>query len=240
MVKRDPSWVIWVIQSMWPTGFAYGAGFISDQMPPGFPLLVHEPLGSAGAYLSVPAERGIHRAGRYFRRCVFVGVGVGRVLLSDGASSSSVLPRAKPGLGGPGSIAEVAWDRPGLGLLRERVESLIWPSPGRGEMTVGGVSIAPARRFVPGHAQPVQQLPHRGTRGTAALHIECSFPWGCGAAARNRSIPRTADGQYQLAGPHPAVSGADGSSAAQPLIPATGPPECLCGTSGSARPDRPR
>ena len=44
------------------------------------------------------------------------------------------------------------------------------------------------------------------------------------AAARNRSIPRTADGQYQLVGQHPAVSGADGSSAAQPLIPATGPP----------------
>ena len=37
MVKRDPSWVIWVIQSMWPMGFAYGAGLISDQMPPGFP-----------------------------------------------------------------------------------------------------------------------------------------------------------------------------------------------------------
>ena len=90
-------------------------------------------------------------------------------------------------------------------------------------------------------ATPVQQLPHRvpvdlhpRPRGTAALHIECSFPWGCGAdrardsllpagppgkrperaaaspacpcvrafllprkswaAARNRSIPRTADG----------------------------------------------
>ena len=51
---------------------------------------------------------------------------------------------------------------------------------------------------------------------------------------------RTADGRYQLVGQHPAVSGADGSSAAQPLIPATGPPECLCGTSGSARSDRPR
>ena len=46
-------------------GFAYGAGLISDQMPAGFPLLVHEPLGSAGAYLRVPAERGIHRAGQY-------------------------------------------------------------------------------------------------------------------------------------------------------------------------------
>ena len=119
--------------------------------------------------------------------------------------------------------------------------------PGTGEMTVGGVSIAPARRFVLGAARPAGQLPHRvpvelhpGTRGTAALHIECSFPWGCGAAARNRSIPRTADGQYQLVGPHPAVSGADGSSAAQPLMPATGPPGCLCGTSGSAHPDRPR
>ena len=81
-----------------------------------------------------------------------------------------------------GSIAEVAWDRPGLGLLRERVESLIWPSRD-GVREVGGVSIAPARRSVPGHAQPVRQLPHRvpvefrpGTRGTAALHIECSFP----------------------------------------------------------------
>ena len=60
------------------------------------------------------------------------------------------------------------------------------------------------------------------------------------AAARNRSIPRTAEGQYQLVGQHPAVSGADGSSAAQSLIPATGPPGCLCGTSGSAHPDRPR
>ena len=136
-------------------------------------------------------------------------------------------------------------------------------------------------------ATPVQQLPHRvpvdlhpRPRGTAALHIECSFPWGCGAdrardsllpagppgkrperaaaspacpcvrafllprkswaAARNRSIPRTADGNYQLVGQHPAVSGADGSSAAQSLIPATGPPGCRCGTSGSARPDRPR
>ena len=159
--------------------------------------------------------------------------------------------------------------------------------PGTGAMGVGGVSIAPARRFVPGHAQPVQQLPHRvpvelhlGARGTAALRFECSFPWNCGAvaardsllparppgkrpqraaaspacpcvrafrlprkswaAARNRSIPRTADGQCHLVGQHPAVSGADGSSAAQPLIPATGQPECRCGTSGSARPDRPR
>ena len=152
--------------------------------------------------------------------------------------------------------------------------------PGTGVMEVGGVSMAPARRFVPGHARPAGRLLYRGTRGTAALHIECSFPWGCGAdrardsllpagppgkrperaaaspacpcvrafllprkswaAARNRSIPRTADGQYQRVGPHPAVSGADGSSAAQPLIPATGPPECLCGTSGSAHPDRPR
>ena len=167
---------------MWPTGFAYGAGFISDQMPPGFPLLVHEPLGSAGAYLRVHAERGIHRADRYFRSCVFVGVGVSRVLLSDGAPPSQYSPGASWG-GRPGSIAEVAWDRPGLGLLRERVESLIWPSPGRGEMTVGGVSIAPARRSVPGHAQPVRQLPHRvpvelrpGARGMAALHFECSFP----------------------------------------------------------------
>ena len=49
MVKRDPFWAIWVIQSVWSMGFAYGAGLISDQMPPGFPLLVHEPLGSAGA-----------------------------------------------------------------------------------------------------------------------------------------------------------------------------------------------
>ena len=48
-VKRDPSWVIWVIQSMRPVGFTYGAGLIPDQMPTGFPLLVHEPLGSAGA-----------------------------------------------------------------------------------------------------------------------------------------------------------------------------------------------
>ena len=216
-----------------------------------------------------------------------MGVGVGRVLLSGGVPPSSVLPRAKPGLGGLGVSRRWPWSRPGLGLLRERVGSLIWPSPGRGEMTVGGVSIAPVRRSVPGHAQPVQQLPprvpvelHPGARGTAALRFECSFPWNCGAdrardsllpagppgerprraaaspacpcvrafllprkswaAARNRSIPRTADGRCQRVEQHPAVSGADGSSAAQPLIPATGPPECLCGTSGSARPDRPR
>ena len=56
------------------------------------PGLVHEPLGSAGADLGVPAERGIHRADRYFHTLVLVGVGVGRVLLSDWASPSSVLP----------------------------------------------------------------------------------------------------------------------------------------------------
>ena len=129
MVKRDPSWVIW---STWPMGFTYGAGFISDQMPPGFPLLVHELLGSAGAYLRVPAERGIHRAGRYFRSCVFVGVGVGRVLLSRGVPPSSVLPRAKPGLGGQGVVAAVALVPSRVGPPQGRVESLIRRSPGRG------------------------------------------------------------------------------------------------------------
>ena len=129
MVKRDPSWVIW---SMCPMGFAYGAGLISDQMPAGFPLLGHEPLGSAGAYLRVPAERGIHRADQYFRSCVFVGVGVGRVLLSDGSPPASVLPRAKRGLGGPGVVAAVAWAPSRGGLPQGRVESLIWPFPGRG------------------------------------------------------------------------------------------------------------
>ena len=98
----------------------------------GFPLLVHEPLGSAGAYLRVHAERGTHRAGRYFHSCVFVGVGVGRVLLSDGAPPSSVLPRAKPGLGGLGVVAAVALGPFRVGPPQGRVESLIWPSPGRG------------------------------------------------------------------------------------------------------------
>ena len=55
-------------------------------MPAVFPLLVHEPLGSAGAYLRVPAEREIPRAGRYFHSRVFVGVDV--VLPSDGAPPS--------------------------------------------------------------------------------------------------------------------------------------------------------
>ena len=167
---------------MWPAGFAYGAGFISDQMPPGFPLLVHEPLGSAGAYLRVHAERGIHRADRYFRSCVFVGVGVSRVLLSDGAPPSQYSPGASWG-GRPGSIAEVAWDRPGLGPPQGESGVPDLAVPGTGVMEAGGVSMAPARRSVPGHAQPVRQLPHRvpvelrpGARGMAALHFECSFP----------------------------------------------------------------
>ena len=195
-------------------------------------------------YLRVPAERGIHRAGRYFRSCVFVGVGVGRVLLSDGAPPSQYSPGASWEAwgyrgGGPGTVP--GWASSGESGVPDLAV------PGTGEMTVGGVSIAPARRFVLGRARPAGHVPHRvpvelhpGTRGTAALRFECSFPWGCGAAARNRSIPRTADGQYQRVGPHPAVSGADGSSAAQPLIPATGLPECLCGTSGSARSPRAR
>ena len=82
-------------------GFAYGAGLISDQMPPEFPLLVHEPLGSAGSYLRAPAELGSSRARQYFRSCVFVGVGVGGVLLSDGALPASVLPGPSRE-GGPG------------------------------------------------------------------------------------------------------------------------------------------
>ena len=170
-----------------------------------------------------------------FHNLVFVGVGVSRVLLSDGRLLHST-PRGKPGLGvsrrWPGTVP--GWASSGESGVPDLAV------PGTGVMEVGSVSIAPARRSVPGHAQPVQQLPHRGTRGTAALRFECSFPWDCGAAARNRSIPRTADGQYQRVGPHPAVSGADGSSAAQPLMPATGPPECLCGTSGSARSSRAR
>ena len=235
-------------------------------MAPGFPLLVHEPLGSAGAYLSVPAERGIHRAGRHFRRCVFVGVGVGRVLLSDGASSSSVLPRAKPGLGGPGSSRLWPWARPGLDLLRERVESLIRPSPGRGEMTVGGVSIAPARRSVPGHAQPAGQLPHRVP---VELHPGTLGRWGFISRVPSPGVPpRLPSGPPFLpahvfglfccperAGRQPGTGLSPGpptvstnaldsimpflaqmpSWVAQPLIPATGSPECLCGTSGSAR-----
>ena len=40
----------------------------------------------------VPAERVTHRAGRYFRSRVFVGVGVGGVLLSDGAPPSQYSP----------------------------------------------------------------------------------------------------------------------------------------------------
>ena len=213
-------------------------------------------------------------------------MGVGVVLLSDGAPPLSVLPGASGG-GRPGEFAAVAVGPSRFGPPQGESGVPNLAVPGTGVMEVGGVSIAPVRRFVPGHAPPVQQLPrrvpvelHPGTRGTAALRFECSFPWDCGAdrardsllparppgkrperaaaspacpcvrafllprkswaAARNRSIPRTADGQYQLVGQHPAVSGADGSSAAQSLIPATGPPECLCGTSGSARPDRPR
>ena len=46
-------------------------------------------------------------------------------------------------------------------------------------------------------ATPVQQLPHRvpvelhpGTPGRCGLHIECSFPWGCGAdRARDSLLP---------------------------------------------------
>ena len=71
----------------------------------GFPLQVHEPLGSTGANLSVPAERGIPRAGQYFHNLVFVGVGV--VLLSDGVPPLSVLPGASGG-GRPGEFAAVA------------------------------------------------------------------------------------------------------------------------------------
>ena len=99
-------------------GFAYGAGLISDQMPAGFPGLLREPLGSAGAYLRVPAERGIHRAGQYFHNLVFVGVGVGGVLLSDGASPASVLPGPSRGWEARGLSRRWPWSRPGLGLLR--------------------------------------------------------------------------------------------------------------------------
>ena len=72
--------------------------------------------------------------------------------------------------------------------------------PGTGLMEAGGVSIAPARWFVPGHAQPVQQLPHRvpvephpGMRRTAALHFACSFSSGSAAFAVLDSL--SPDGQ---------------------------------------------
>ena len=77
----------------------------------GVPGLLHEPLGPAGAYLRVPAEPGSSRAGHCFHNLVFVGVGVGGVLLSDGATPSSALPgpsrdweaRGCPGRG-PGPV----------------------------------------------------------------------------------------------------------------------------------------
>ena len=115
------------------------------------PGLVHEPLGSAGADLGVPAERGIHRAGQYFHNLVFVGVGVGRVLLSDGAPPSSVLPGPSRGWeargcrgGGLGPVP--GWTSSGESGVPDLAV------PGTGVMEVGGVSIAPVRRFVLGHA----------------------------------------------------------------------------------------
>ena len=103
-----------------------------------------------------------------------------------------------------------------------------------------------ASQLVLGHSQPVQQLPprvpvelHPGTRGTAALHFACSFPWDAAAGAARDSwpptgppplgscvrafllsgtlppatdlLPRTANGQLQPVGQPPAVAGANGS-----------------------------
>ena len=70
---------------------------VSGVSPPGPPV----PSGLRRRYLRVPAERGIHRAGRYFRSCVLVGVGVGRVLLSDGRRLHST-PPGEAGAGRPG------------------------------------------------------------------------------------------------------------------------------------------
>ena len=153
---------------MWPMGFAYGAGFISDHMPAVFPLQVHEPLGSAGAYLRVPAEMGIPRADRYFHSCVFVGVGVGRVLLSDGAPPSSVLPGASGG-GRPGEFAAVALGPSRVGPPQGRVESLIRPSPGRGVMEVGLPDSVPALRRGPGVVGPLAQA--GGVDGFHPVHV---------------------------------------------------------------------
>ena len=123
-------------------------GPVTANLAPG---LVHEPLGSAGADLGVPAERGIHRAGQYFHNLVFVGVGVGRVLLSDGAPPSSVLPGPSRGWeargcrgGGLGPVP--GWTSSGESGVPDLAV------PGTGVMEVGGVSIAPVRRFVLGHA----------------------------------------------------------------------------------------
>ena len=193
-MKRDPSWVIWVIQSMRPVGFAYGAvssrtgcrrGFPSWSTSRWAPQALPPRSCGAGNPPGRPVFPQLRVRGRWGWRCS----------PARWAPPSQHSP-GQAGAGRPGGIAAAALGPSRVGPPQGRVESLIWPAPGRGEMTAGGVSIAPARRFVPGHAQPVQQLPHRGTRGTAALHIECSFPWDCGAAARNRSIPRTADGQY--------------------------------------------
>ena len=68
--------------------------------------------------------------------------------------------------------------------------------------------------------------------GPSAMRARSSFALRAELRAMTGLLLRPRGGQHQLVGQLPAVSGADGSSAAQPLIPATGPPGCRCGTSG--------
>ena len=113
MMKRDPSWVIWVIQSMRPMGFTYGAVSSRTGCRRGFPswstsrwapqahtsasMRSGESTGQTG--IPQPCVRG-----RWGQPC----------------SPERWAPPSQhsPGQAGAGSIAEVAWDRPGLGLLR--------------------------------------------------------------------------------------------------------------------------
>ena len=123
-----------------------------------------------------PCGAGKLRAGQYFHNLVFVGVGVGGVLLSDGAAPASVLPGPSRGWEDRGLSRPWPWSRPGLGLLRGEwvPDSAV---PGTGVMEVGGVSIAPARRVFPGHAQPVQQLPRR-----VPVELNPGAPDGCASS----------------------------------------------------------
>ena len=106
-------------------------------------------------------------------------------------------PPGQAGAGRPGGIAAVALVPSRVGPPQGESGVPDLAVPGTGVMEVGSVSIAPARRFVPGHAQPVQQLPPRvpvelgpGALGTAALRFECSFPWDCGTdRARDSLLP---------------------------------------------------
>ena len=111
------------------------------------------------------------------------------------------------GAGRPGGIAAVALGPSRVGPPQGESGVPDLAVPGTGVMEVGGVSIAPARRFVPVHARPAVQLPHRvpvelhpGTRGTAALRFECSFPWGCGAdRPRDSLLPARLPGEEAAA-----------------------------------------